>query len=81
MRSDAAQVNSLHHQGVLMLAQALQTAAIAPDGLIEAFELPNHPFGLAVQWHPEELLEYESMRELFQAFVRSSQQVKSNPIN
>jgi putative glutamine amidotransferase len=66
-------VNSLHHQGVRNLANALLPAAYAPDGLIEAFELPGHPFGLAVQWHPEELLEHEVMLRLFQAFIRSCQ--------
>jgi putative glutamine amidotransferase len=76
--SNQAQVNSLHHQGIRNLAQELHATAIAPDGLIEAYELPNHPFGLAVQWHPEELQEYEPMRSLFQAFVQSCQ-TRSGP--
>jgi putative glutamine amidotransferase len=80
LRSETAQVNSLHHQGLRGLAQGLLATAFAPDGLIEAFELPNHPFGLAVQWHPEELQEYEPMPGLFQAFVGSCQQVKSTPM-
>lgn len=75
LSSEATWVNSLHHQGVRKLAQELRTTAIAPDGLIEAFELPGHPFGQAVQWHPEELQEYESMRKLFQAFVQSCQTI------
>ena len=78
LRSMTAQVNSLHHQGVRKLAQGLQVSAIAADGLVEAFELADHPFGLAVQWHPEELSQQESMRRLFQAFVRSCQ--LPNPI-
>jgi putative glutamine amidotransferase len=65
------QVNSLHHQGANRLAQELHATAFAPDGLIEAFELPGHPFGLAVQWHPEELQEHAAMRRLFQAFIQS----------
>jgi gamma-glutamyl-gamma-aminobutyrate hydrolase PuuD len=28
----------------------------APDGLVEMIEMKDHPFGLAVQWHPEWLL-------------------------
>jgi putative glutamine amidotransferase len=76
LTSVTTQVNSLHHQGVHKLAEALRVTAIAPDGLIEAFELPHHPFGLAVQWHPEELQEYEEMRGLFQAFIQSCQEVK-----
>lgn len=64
-------VNSLHHQGVHQLASTLHATATAPDGLIEAFELPDYPFGLAVQWHPEELQEYEPMRRLFEAFIQA----------
>ena len=63
------QVNSLHHQGIRQLAPSLQATAHAPDGLIEACELPGHPFGLAVQWHPECLQAHLPMRRLFQAFV------------
>jgi putative glutamine amidotransferase len=62
-------VNSLHHQGVKELAPRLRATAYAPDGLLEAFELPDFPFGLAVQWHPEWLLGQPSSRALFQAFV------------
>jgi putative glutamine amidotransferase len=71
------QVNSLHHQGVRRLAQDLHPAAHAPDGLLEAFELPGHPFGIAVQWHPEELQKYESQRRLFQAFVQACREDNS----
>jgi gamma-glutamyl-gamma-aminobutyrate hydrolase PuuD len=39
--------------------------AHAPDGLVEAIELPDHPFALAVQWHPECLPE----AGLFEGFV------------
>jgi putative glutamine amidotransferase len=77
LTSNQAQVNSLHHQGVRKLAQELLATASAPDGLIEAFELPLHPFGLAVQWHPEELQEYEPMRRLFHAFIQSCQSIHS----
>ena len=66
------QVNSLHHQGIRELATPLQATAIAPDGLIEAFELADHPFGIAVQWHPESLQEHPSMQSLFREFVRAA---------
>jgi putative glutamine amidotransferase len=62
-------VNSLHHQGIKDLAPALLPTAYAPDGLVEAVELPEHPFGMAVQWHPEWLLEQSVMQRLFWAFV------------
>jgi putative glutamine amidotransferase len=72
-----AWVNSLHHQGVHQLASHLQATAIASDGLVEAFELPEYPFALAVQWHPEELQEHEGMRKLFRAFIQACQQSDS----
>lgn len=65
-------VNSLHHQGIRGLAPGLQPIAWAPDGLVEAFELPEHPFGLAVQWHPEWLTAHPPMRALFRAFVEAA---------
>jgi len=63
------QVNSLHHQGIKDLAPGLQATAFAPDGIIEAIELPDHRFGIAVQWHPEWLTDDESAQRLFKAFV------------
>jgi len=62
-------VNSLHHQGLKDIAPALRIAGYAPDGLVEAIELPDHPFGLAVQWHPEWLTDQEGTRNLFKKFV------------
>lgn len=62
-------VNSGHHQGVRKLGAGLRATAFAPDGLIEAFELEGHPFGLAVQWHPEWLTHLPEMDAIFRAFV------------
>jgi len=62
-------VNSHHHQGLKDIAASLRIAGQAPDGLVEAVELPNHPFGLAVQWHPEWLTDQQSARNLFRRFV------------
>ena len=48
------EVNSVHGQGVNRLADGLRVEARAPDGLVEAFSLPNaRAFNLCVQWHPE----------------------------
>lgn len=69
------QVNSLHHQGIKDLAPRLKPIAYAPDGLIEAVELSDHPFGLAVQWHPEWLTDQQPTRNLFKAFVNSAREV------
>ena len=67
-----AQVNSLHHQAIDRLAPGLRPTAYAPDGIIEAVEFPDQPFGLAVQWHPEWLLDDPAMRALFRAFVQAA---------
>jgi putative glutamine amidotransferase len=45
-------VNSLHHQTLAVLGNDLVVSATAPDGVVEAVELPGHDV-LAVQWHPE----------------------------
>ena len=67
--SNSSQVNSLHHQAICDLAPDLVATAHAPDGIIEAVEIPHHPFGMAVQWHPEWLTAYSPMRALFSAFA------------
>jgi putative glutamine amidotransferase len=51
------------------VAPSLVATAYAPDGLVEGLELPDHPFGVAVQWHPEWLQDHAPMREIFKAFV------------
>lgn len=65
-------VNSLHHQGIMDLSSQLIAVGTAPDGLVEAVELPGHRFGFAVQWHPEWLTNQKSMIRLFQAFIEAS---------
>jgi putative glutamine amidotransferase len=66
-------VNSMHHQAVKDLAPRFRVVARAPDGLIEAIEVNDHPFALGVQWHPEELLEdAPPMRRLFEEFVSAA---------
>jgi putative glutamine amidotransferase len=67
------EVNSLHHQAVKDVAPGLQVTAVAPDGIVEAVEVPDHPFALGVQWHPEELAETDAgSQRLFDALVRAS---------
>jgi putative glutamine amidotransferase len=44
---------SWHHQAIRQLAPSLRVVACAPDGTIEAVEKPDHPWLIAVQWHPE----------------------------
>jgi len=51
--------------------------AHAPDGIVEAVEYTGHPFGLAVQWHPEWMPDSLPMQALFRVFAAAASQVKS----
>ncbi len=44
---------SWHHQAIDRIAPALRVVARAEDGCVEAVELPDHPWFVGVQWHPE----------------------------
>ncbi len=72
--SDPLPVNSRHHQAIKDLAPGLVPVAVAPDGLIEAFELPaGSDWWLhAVQWHPENLVTLDRQRELWRAFAEAA---------
>jgi putative glutamine amidotransferase len=48
-------VTSTHHQAVREPGGGVLVAARADDGVVEAIELPDAPFVLGVQWHPEAL--------------------------
>lgn len=66
-------VNSLHAQGIREPGPQLRIEARAPDGLIEAVSLRQHPFALAVQWHPEwQSGEDPVSRRLFTAFIHAA---------
>jgi len=60
-------INSLHHQAVKKVGKDLEVSARAQDGVVEAIELPGHPFMMGVQWHPEELCSTQG--EQFAIFV------------
>lgn len=51
---DELDVHVYHHQSIDRVAEGLVVTARTEEGVIEAVELPSVPFGLAVQWHPEE---------------------------
>ncbi|MBS0967755.1 gamma-glutamyl-gamma-aminobutyrate hydrolase [Chimaeribacter arupi] len=64
------EVNSLHGQGTRRLSPSLRVEASAPDGLVEAVSVRDHPFALGVQWHPEWRIEENPVsRQLFEAFI------------
>ena len=41
------------------------------DGHVEAFEVPDRSFVMAVKWHPELMMEEEFTRKLFKAYVEA----------
>ncbi len=65
----AFETNSRHHQAVRKPGEGLRVAARTADGIVEALEaIFDHPFFIAVQWHPEDLSDAVSHR-LFEAIV------------
>ena len=73
-----AQANSFHHQAVRDVAGGLVPVAHAPDGLIEAIELPDRDFVVGVQWHPEHLTSHTSHRRLFEGLVEAARRYRSS---
>jgi putative glutamine amidotransferase len=65
-------VNSHHHQAIAQPAPGFLVTARASDGVVEGAEIPEHPFFLGVQWHPERMDRSESTRRLFRRFVEAS---------
>jgi putative glutamine amidotransferase len=62
-------VNSRHHQAVAEVGAGLKVSSKSPDGVIEGLERPDLRFAVAVQWHPEDMLEnFPLQRRLFQEF-------------
>lgn len=68
-------VNSLHHQAISAAAPGVNIVATAPDGIVEALEIPDKSFMMAVQWHPEDMLDVDSrMQRIFDAFVQAARE-------
>jgi putative glutamine amidotransferase len=62
-------VNTHHQEGVVQLGAAIRAVATAPDGVIEAIEVVNHPFALGLQWHPEIMLDDPVSEAIFRGLV------------
>ena len=62
------QVNSAHHQAAASVGEDVVISGYAPDGVIEAIEVPKKRFCLGVQWHPEYSISAAD-DAIFQAFV------------
>lgn len=59
-------VNSFHHQAIKEPADSLTVSAYSPDGIIEAIEKDRV---IAVQWHPERMLESKEQIRIASAFL------------
>jgi len=66
-------VNSYHHQALKRVADVFTVTATASDGIIEAIEMKDYPYCVAVQWHPEEmaLVGDEFSEKLFKSFINA----------
>jgi putative glutamine amidotransferase len=66
----SCRVNSIHHQAIRHLGRGLKVSAHSEDGLVEAIEAADdYPFLLAVQWHPEEIVDRPEQRRILEEFV------------
>ena len=73
--------SSGHHQAVKDVAAGLRVVARAADGIIEALELPGHPWLIAVQWHPEVTAARDpSQQALFDALVAKARESQREPL-
>jgi putative glutamine amidotransferase len=66
-------VNTSHHQAVGRVAPGFEVVARAPDGVVEAMELPGKRFFCAVQFHPERLVKVATQfLRLFETLLREA---------
>ena len=77
MQLEVAQTNSWHHQSIKQAADGLRVTAVAPDGVIEAVEVPERRYAIGVQWHPEWMFEkWAEQRRLFEELVKACEITK-----
>lgn len=65
-------VNSYHHQATSGLGRGVRAVAWAPDGVVEAIEVPRSAFVIGVQWHAESMTESAPHARLFRTFVETA---------
>jgi putative glutamine amidotransferase len=65
-------VHSRHHQSVRRIADGCVVTSVAPDGVIEALELPQARFCVGVQWHPENFVESGVFLPLFAGLIAAA---------
>ena len=70
---NTAEVNSYHHQAVQELGEGLQIVAHSPDGVVEALEMPGHPWLIGPQWHVESMQD-EASHRILSSFVQAARE-------
>jgi putative glutamine amidotransferase len=59
-------VNSIHHQGINLLGKDLKITAKSSDGVVEGIETTNEWDAIGIQWHPENMIEDEYSKLIFE---------------
>ena len=66
-------VNTHHREAVVAVSNTVVASAFAPDGTIEAIEVPAHRFAIGLQWHPEAFAASDNPgNRIFGAFVEEA---------
>ncbi len=69
--TDLEHCHSVHHQGVGDLASPLVPVGWAPDGQLEAVELPTASWVVGAQWHPEDTAPHKPQQQaIYDELVR-----------
>ena len=66
----AHEVKSYHHQAIDAVGGGLSVTAHSGGGVVQAVELEGVPFGVGVQWHPEQDAEEDA--RLFESLVQAA---------
>ncbi|MGO4571568.1 gamma-glutamyl-gamma-aminobutyrate hydrolase family protein [Microvirga sp. 2TAF3] len=66
-------VNTFHREAVVELSDKVVASAHAPDGVVEAIEVPAYRFAIGLQWHPEAMASTDHPgHRVFEAFVEEA---------
>mgnify|MGYP001230990328 CR=1 FL=1 len=65
-------VNTFHREAVVSVSDRVVASAHAPDGVIEAIEIPSRRFAVGLQWHPELMAADHRGHRVFDAFVEAA---------